>query len=163
MKYDPKIHLSDSEKDVRKDWRLAFSIFSFTMLALNSGAVLSQLLESDATLAYILLGFTLCQAVSFAILYYFAFVKFGTKWIGVFMFTSVSKSVGNFLKETFMLMRSPDLTSSEMIIESMGHILFLSLLVYFLMHCLRLYRLNRNLKKRKNEIEILDLQPTMPI
>ncbi len=157
-KYEPEMKLSESEIKVRRDWRAIFIIFSFIMLTLNFGAFSALLLEWDTSAANILLGLVLAQAIFFAFFYYFAFMKFGTKWIALFIFMSPFKNIETVLKETITLLNSSSLTAVETSIALIVNLLSFSLYGYFWMHCLRLYRLNKSLKKKNPLKNLNDLK-----
>lgn len=149
--------LSDAEKRIRSDWRRSLYTYLLGTLAISFGCYIFLAYYGNMELANEVLEERLVGvldlAIYMAIMFYFAHVRFGTKWIGWFLFVSLIRTTSEgikYLAETFSL---PDLTLTGIYYDLFVYLFSIPLYVYFWIHCKRIYELNSTIKQRKIEKE----------
>lgn len=93
-----------------------------------------------------------------AIMFFFAYVKFGTKWIGRFLFMSPIRTILEVIRDLAETFKLPDLTMTGIYYVLIVYLCSISLYVYFWIHCKQLYKLNGTIKKIKIEREDNELE-----
>lgn len=151
---------SKEEQQIRSNWLRAVFIFLLGTTTFHVGSCLILFFSGDlegAREGFIeALRVMFIQALSTAILYYFAYVKFGTKWIAFVLFTSPARIIIDTIKEMNETFRSPDITTSGISVFVILYLVPVFLFCYFWIHCKRLYELNRIIKKRIKEEKKLE-------
>lgn len=149
--------LSKAEERVMNDWRWSLVTYLLGTAAISIGCYFFLLYHGDKEIANEVLGEGLGGvfglAIYTAIMFYFAYVKFGTKWIGWFLFISPIRTILETIKDLTETFRLPDLTTTGIYYVLIVYLLSISFYVYFWIHCKRLYELNGVIKKRKFEKE----------
>lgn len=137
--------LSEEAKKIRADWKKAFKILYVSSIIVDSVLIalanpsIKQIEQMDAAL--ITLGYSIVTTLfSGWLLSYLGFKKFGTKWLGFFVFifpvVLVLQILGGFMTDPLMAL-----------------VLFVYSIPggYFWIHSLRLYQCNRSLKKQQKQ------------
>lgn len=160
--FKQKTIFSNREKQVRSDWRHSLLTYLLGSLAICFGCYLFQAYHDTEVANEVLMeGFVdvLVRAISTAIMFYFAYVKLGTKWIGWFVFVSPIGTALEVIKDLIETFSFPDLTITGIYYVLIVYLFSISLYVYFWIHCKQLYELNTSIKKRKVENEDDKLEP----
>lgn len=152
-----EINLSIAEKRIRSDWLRSLFTYLLGSLAISLGCYFFIAYHGNTEVANEILvgglGGVIALAIYTAIMFFFAYVKFGTKWIGWFLFVSPIRTVLEGIKDLTETFSLPDLTITGIYYVLIVNLFSISLYIYFWMHCKRLYELNGTIKKRKIEKE----------
>lgn len=162
-----EILLSNAEKRIRSDWLRSLFTYLLGSLAISVGCYFFIVYYGNTEAANEVLleglGGVIALAISTAIMFFFAYVKFGTKWIGWFLFISPIRTALEAIKDLAETFSLPDLTITGIYYVLMVYLVSISLYVYFWIHCKRLYELNGTIKKRKIESEDNELEPIQAV
>lgn len=148
----PQDSLHESEKKIKLDWRKSLYIFyfcSFSTLTLvdtiayflNPEMKNQLLLEVDA--------FLLLPIFHLWPMYYFAFLKSGTKWLYYWIYFGPAIILARSIKDNITLFQDPNINLIGIAFSLCLELLNYSFLVYFWFPSKRLYDLNLRLKKQK--------------
>jgi hypothetical protein len=144
--------LSNTDNRVRRNWIMSLQVYIIGSLAIYFGGFLFFAYHGDMTVAnqIIVEGLvrTLFAVMSLAIIYCFAYVKFGTKWIGCFLIVFPIRAVFETVKELAEFFQLPGLDVTGVTYVILVYSSFISLYVYLWIHCKQLYELNRAIKAR---------------
>lgn len=155
--------LSNPEKRIRNDWLWSLFAYVFGNLAIILGCyffigyyygnkeVANEILEGGMAGVF---GLTIYTAIMF----FFAYVKFGTKWIGWYVFVSPIRTALETIRDLTETFTHYDLTLAGIYYILVVYLFSISLYVYFWIHSKRLYELNGILKKRKVEKEDCEIE-----
>lgn len=102
-------------------------------------------------------------AISSSLIFFFAYKKFGTKWLGFFLLISPLINTMRLISDIALAFQSATLTTAQRSLVLMIDFGILFLFVYFWIHCTRLYKLNRSIKKRKIGEESIELESTQAV
>lgn len=154
--------LSRAEEKVRKDWRWSLFTYFLGTQAISIGCYFFLLYYGDKDVANEVLvegtAGVIGISINLAIMFYFAYVKFGTKWIGWFLFVSPIRTTLETIKDLIEIFKLPDLTTTGIYYVLIGYLLSISFYVYFWIHCKRLFELNVTIKQRKIKKEDKELE-----
>lgn len=148
IKENPQeLNFSEDQKNIRRSWKKTFLIcYTSSLLYLLTLADQTNELEW-AFIVGVTLATILGVLISAYATAYFAFKKFGTKWIGFSVFLTPII----FLREMIDTLQNNFLASLFFIILSIPT-------AYFWYHSIHLYQLNRSLKKKQKQ-ETMQIQP----
>lgn len=161
-----EIILSDTEQRIRSDWLRSLFTYVLGVLVIPLGSFFIVYLGNEATVNEIVMEnlssvifLAIFLAVFTTIMFFFAYVKFGTKWIGGFLFMSPIGTIFEGIKDFAELFKLPDITMFGISFMLILYLFPTSLYIYFWIHCRRLYKLNSAIKKRKIENVDRELEP----
>lgn len=153
----------NAQEHIRRDWLRSYGTFVLGNLALVLGCYFYIANWGVAEVAWEILvedfGNWLLLVLSSALMFFFAYVKFGTRWVGWFIFVSPVTILLTVIKDIVDTFTTPDLTIAIVYYISIMYLFRISFYVDFWIHCKRLYDLNRAIKKRKSENEDSKLEP----
>ena len=159
-----EIILSNAEKRIRSDWLQSLFTYILGSLAISVGCYffITYYGNSEAAYEVLMEGFVgvIAMSIYTTIMFFFAYIKFGTKWIGWFLIVSPIRTTLEGIKDLTETFNLPDLTVNGIYFVLIVYLFSISLYVYFWIHCRRLYELNNLIKKRKIEKEDSELEPT---
>lgn len=139
------ISLTNEEKIIRAVWMRSLYIFLFGNIAMCVGNYLFfayQLNVEAANEVFIAsLAATFPLAIAVAVIYGFAYVDFGTKWIKWILIVSPLKTAYDLVTELQGIF-SIELTNAYFYYLLSLYFISTTLFIYFWLHCRRLYQLN---------------------
>lgn len=145
--------LSIEGKKIRSDWLrslytlllgnigIDFGNYVFLALYLNMEAA------NEALNIGLLVLMSLCIALT--IVYVFAYRGFGTKWIGFNLILSPIQYSFALFKSLVEVFSQPDIPMISIVYVFSIHFFSISFFAYFWINCLKLYRLNSSVNKKK--------------
>ncbi len=148
-----EITFSHEESLIRKNWLISAYIFVLGCVLVNLGCYCTFVYLGNSELASEILAIGIAEDIGLAIttyaIYHFAYVKSGTKWIGLFILLSPIKNTINIIRGIVETFHSPAFSMFDVYYLSIVFTVVISTYLYFWIHCIRLYLLNRRIKKRK--------------
>jgi hypothetical protein len=143
--------LTEDEKKVRSDWRQSFFVYLIGSLVITFAI---WLLFTKNIEFFWIAHYGSFFSINLAIVYYCAYVKSGTKYLGLYIAIGLAGTIFDSIMNAANIMGARFDNDYYFAVSS----IFTSILfVYFWIHCKRLSKLNKSLKKQKITACVVEL------
>lgn len=151
-KIEPKIKfiLSDKDSKIRKDWHKSLIVFYVGLLAVSFFVYGIRIRNQASEIEFLnqVSYWAITTAVYLGLMYFFAYVQFGTRWIGWFVIVSPIWKILDVIENTLEINRNTNIDNLQTISWLLIEIVSTAIYMCFWTHSKRLYDLNFSLQKK---------------